>query len=427
MSTPHDLSHLAQRLSAVIVAAPLVLSACDLDTGPEDIGAEDPDASTPLSDEEVDELLDELPEPSLPAELLDYGHALPAHFDTQFVRNADNTPADNPITDAGATLGRVLFWDRRLSQTGAVACGSCHDPAFAFSDDAVLSEGFAGDLTGRNSMPLINARYYARGAMFWDERAASVEEQVLMPIQDSAEMGLSLEELVERVGATDYYAPLFTAAFGDGEVTSERISLALAQFVRSIVADDAPWDRGVAMVEGDIAQDFPNYSVAENRGKDLFFGRARCSVCHMPANPLAPPPPGPGGANAPTDNLALWYVDPPANNGLDAPNDTDDFGIGDITGDPRDTGKFKSPSLRNVAQTAPYMHDGRFATLAEVIEHYDTGVVDSPALDPRLRDPQTGMAQRLNLNAAERGDLEAFLRTLTDPTLADDPRWSDPF
>lgn len=370
--------------------------------------------------------IDELPSPTLPDTLLDYSHDLPDHFLTAQIDGFDNTPGDNPVTDAGATLGRVLFWDKRLSQNGAVACGSCHGPGTAFTDDAVLSEGFEGALTRRNSMPLINLAYYDRGAMFWDERADTLEDQVLMPIQDAGEMGLTLDELVERVEDADYYAPLFTAAFGDAEVTTDRISKALAQFVRSIVSYRSPWDEGVAMVNGNVAQDFPNYSAQENQGKAIFFGQsqggppAQCGACHMQGNAISPPPPGmPQG-----DNAAIFYGPVPANNGL---IDDEDDGFGEVTGDAQNNGEFKSPSLRNVAMTGPYMHDGRFDTLAEVVDHYVDGVEDHPNLHPLLRDPMTQQPVVLNLDDNDKAALVAFLETLSDPTLAADERWSSPF
>lgn len=406
----------ARPLSLILLGS--LLGGCNQDT-PTDDASDTSDTNT-TSDDGAN--LDELPEPTLPPTLLDYSHEFPDHFTTPFVLGSDNTPGDNPTTDAGATLGRVLFWDKRLSQNGTVACGSCHRPDHGFSDDIAQSVGFEGGLTRRNSMPLINTRFYDRGAMFWDERADTLEDQVLRPIQDAAEMGLTLEELVERVEGAQYYAPLFEDAFGDSEVTVERISFALAQFVRSIASYQSAWDQGVIMVGGDVDQDFPNFTAEQNRGKDLFFGQARCATCHMPANPLTPPPPG--GQAGPTDNLALWYVNEPVNNGL---FDDDDDGYGEVTGLAQDAGKFKSPGLHNVALTAPYMHDGRFATLLEVVEHYDSGVEDHPNLDPRLRDPQTQMPQRLGLTAEDRQALVAFLGALTDATLADDPRWADPF
>jgi cytochrome c peroxidase len=405
-------------LTHLVLLSSLLL-ACD-DAAPTDEASGTTDTTNGDGDGDGD--LDELSQPTLPPTTLDYDHAFPAHFTTPFVIGSDNTPGDNMTTDAGATLGRVLFWDRRSSQNGTVSCGSCHRPDAGFSDDVALSEGFAGDLTRRNSMSLLNARFYDRGAMFWDERADTLEDQVLRPIQDAAEMGLTLEELVVRVEGADYYAPLFEDAFGDSEVTVERISFALAQFVRSIASYQSAWDEGVQLVGGEVDQDFPNYTAEQNRGKDLFFGQARCATCHMPANPLTPPPPG--GQAGPTDNLALWYVNEPVNNGL---FDDDDDGYGEITGQAQDAGKFKSPSLRNVSLTAPYMHDGRFTTLLEVVEHYDSGVENHPNLDPRLRNPQTQMPQRLGLSAEDRSALVAFLETLEDPTLAEDPRWADPF
>lgn len=413
----HDLA-----LTHLVLLSSLLLGcdAASTEDSSSTTGSDDDDVGD--SDDDDDGNLDELSEPTLPPTTLDYDHAFPAHFTTPFVTGSDNTPGDNPTTDAGATLGRVLFWDRRLSQNGTVACGSCHQPAAGFSDDVALSEGFAGDSTRRNSMSLLNVRFYDRGGMFWDERADTLEDQVLRPIQDAAEMGLTLEELVVRVEDADYYAPLFADAFGDSEVTVERISFALAQFVRSIASYQSPWDEGVQLVGGEVDQDFPNYTAEQNRGKDLFFGQARCGTCHMPGNPLTPPPPG--GQAGPTDNLALWYVDEPVNNGL---FDDDDDGYGETTGAAQDAGKFKSPSLRNVSLTAPYMHDGRFASLLEVVEHYDSGVENHPNLDRRLRNPQTNMPQRLGLSAEDRGALVSFLETLEDPTMAEDPRWADPF
>ena len=374
--------------------------------------------------------LDDLPAPELPEALLDYDPDLPAHFRTAFVDGMDNTPADNPITNAGATLGRVLFWDRRLSQNGAVSCGSCHRPELGFSDELEQSEGFAGDHTRRNSMSLINLRWYEREAMFWDERAATLEDQVLMPIQDEAEMGLTLEELVARVEDADYYAPLFEAAFGTPDVSEERIAAAMAQFVRSIVSYQSRWDAGVTAVAGDIALDFPNFSDAENRGKRIFFGqhdpdtRGLCGTCHLQANPLSFAPPGPGPTPV-FDNTAVFFQIAPSNNGL---LDDDDDGVGETTGIDQDLGKFKVSSLRNVALTGPYMHDGRFATLEEVVAHYNDGVQAHPNLDPALREIGPGGGPlRLDLDAGDQAALVAFMRTLTDETLASDERWSDPF
>ena len=355
----------------------------------------------------------------LPATPYNYANPeLPAHFLTPPVRGLDNTPQDNPITDHGATLGRVLFYDTALSRNETVACGTCHQQAAGFSDTTQLSEGFAGGLTGRNSMGLSESRWYATGRFFWDERAATLEEQVLGPIQNEVEMGLTLTELVERVSTRPYYRDLFIAAFGDDAVTTERIARALAQFVRAMASYRSRFDEGLAAA-GSIRSQFANFTAEENLGKDLFLQpRTACVACH-----LGGPPPLPGQDFA---NQAIFLPLEPLNNGLDAGPVEDDNGVGDITGDPADDGRFKSSSLRNIAVTGPYMHDGRFATLAEVIDHYDSGVKPHPNLDPRLRGPNQ-QPRRMNLTPAEKGALVAFLGTLTDEALLADPKFSDPF
>ena len=367
------------------------------------------------------ELLATLPQPDLTADYVYAGDPRPAFARTPLTDSMDNTPAGNPITNAGATLGRVLFYDRLLSFNGRAACASCHAQADGFSDRRRLSEGFDGGLTGRNSMPLINLRYYGggqrAGAMFWDHRSASLEEQVLMPIQDQVEMGLTLDELVLRVSSASYYPSLFEDAFGSPTVDADRISRALAQFVRSIAAFDSRWDRAVAQGTP-INQDFASFSEQENEGKRLFFGpgpggppgppRPSCAVCHLPGGP---------------DNAALFFVDGPKNNGLP---DDQDTGFGAVTGRVTDDRRFKSPSLRNVVQTAPYMHDGRFASLEDVVRFYSNGIGQDPNLDRTLRDPE-GRPVRFNFSPTQQQAMIAFLRTLTDENVAVDPRFSNPF
>ncbi len=344
---------------------------------------------------------------------------LPAHFETGAVRAQDNTPGDNPTTDRGATLGRVLFYDTQLSANGTISCASCHAMTDAFTDTAQFSLGFDGGTTGRNSMSLVNSRWYANGRFFWDERADSLEDQVLMPIQDSVEMGLTLEELVSRVDEQAFYGPLFQDAFGDSEVTSERISRALAQFVRAMVSYRSRYDDGLVQVNGNPNAPFPNFTAEENQGKALFFSpQTNCAACHVNN-----PPPAPG---QPPANLAVFYVNIATNNGLDVDLNVSDNGIGDRTGLAQDMGKFKSPSLRNVALTAPYMHDGRLATLRNVVEHYNDGVQAHPNLDGRLRNPD-GTPRRLNLTPAQIDALVAFMRTLTDTSFVSDVKFSDPF
>jgi cytochrome c peroxidase len=353
----------------------------------------------------------------LPATPYRYGEVvLPAAYQTPAVRAQDNTPADNRITDNGATLGRVLFYDRALSANRTIACASCHDQAHAFADPARFSTGFDGSHGTRNAPAVTDARFYRRGRFFWDERAATLEAQVLMPIQNPIEMGLTLDELVTRVRTAPYYAYLFQRAFGDSDVTSDRIARALAQFSRSLVSYRSRYDVGLAAT-GDARAPFPAFTAEENQGKQLFLGRANCGSCHLFNGP---PQPGP------LANQAVFFVDIPTNNGLDATTAVADTGVGGQTGQARDLGRFKSPSLRNVAVTAPYMHDGRLATLADVVEHYRRGVQPHPNLDRRLMGPD-GTPRRLDLTDAEARALVAFLRTLTDDALLRDPWFANPF
>jgi cytochrome c peroxidase len=198
--------------------------------------------------------------------------------------------------------------------------------------------------------------------------------------------------------------------------------------VRSIVSYASRWDEGVVQVAS-LADPFPNYTAEENRGKTIFFGqhdlatRGLCGSCHMRENPLATLPPGPG-PQPPLINRAFFQPVGPTDNGL--PTLEGDLGVGGQTGQPRDNNLFKPSSLRNIALTAPYMHDGRFATLEEVVDFYDHGITATPNLHPALRD-QDGAPLRLNLSPSDRAALVAFLRTLTDPTLATDPRFANPF
>lgn len=339
----------------------------------------------------------------LPAVAANYADpVLPPPFLQRPIIDQDNTPPDNPVSDAGATLGRVLFYDKRLSINHTIACASCHQQEHGFSDPQRFSTGFAGGLTGRNSMGLANARWYQRRAFFWDERAATLEIQVLQPIQNAVEMGMSLPLLETRLAAEPYYQTLFTSAFGTPAVTSDRISRALAQFVRSIISTQTKYDAGVPV-------NFSNFTTQENQGRNLFNGAGGCAACHGTDNFV------------PGNNIF--------NNGLENPYT--DKGVGEVTGRTRDEGLFKVPSLRNIALTGPYMHDGRHATLDAVIEHYNSGVVNHPNLSPQLRNPpgspNAGQPRRLNLTTAQKAALAAFLRTLADTGLAAAPEFSDPF
>lgn len=346
---------------------------------------------------------------NLPSTPFNYaGQALPAYLTSPNIQGQINTPADNPISNEGATLGRVLFYDKNLSANNTISCASCHKPELGFSDTAVKSKGFNGGLTGRNSMSLINARFYAPGSFFWDQRAATLEAQVVTPIQDLVEMGMTLPALETKLQTLAYYPPLFTKAYGDGTVTSDRISKALSQFVRSIVSYQSRYDAGRAAFPAAPAPApnaiFPNFTAEENRGKELFLLPANgCAACHGTETFVAP------GEK---------------NNGIDMV--TTDRGFGAVSNNNNRDATFKVTSLRNIELTAPYMHDGRFKTLEDVVEHYSTGVKNHPTLSPQMKLPN-GQPRLLNLSAADKAALVAFLKTLTDRTIATDEKYGNPF
>jgi cytochrome c peroxidase len=325
----------------------------------------------------------------------------------------DNTPATNLTTNDGATLGRVLFYDKNLSANGTIACASCHVQANGFSDSNVLSIGFDGGTTRRHSMGLINARWYGRGRFFWDERAETLEEQVLEPFQDPVEMGMTLDGVVSAVENQDFYSELFNNAFDSEEISSEKISKALAQFIRSIVSVSSKYDEGRAQV-GLPTEDFPNFSDSENNGKSMFIESKNlngvgCIGCH---------------ATEAFINLESG----PFNNGLDLVTDADNGALETFPNVDRFKGAFKVPSLKNIELTAPYMHDGRFATLEEVVKHYNSGVQNHTNLSKGLTVDDAGVIpQSLNLTEQEKTDLVNFLKTLTDNEIISDPKFSDPF
>jgi cytochrome c peroxidase len=247
-------------------------------------------------------------------------------------------------------------------------------------------------------MNLVNLRFHVKGRFFWDERGGNLESMVLLPVENRLEMGLNLDLLPGILGRDPRYAELFSQAFGDAEVTNDRIARALAQFLRSLVSYQSRYDEGRARANK-AADDFANFTAQENRGKALFL--RNCSLCHLP------------------DQEAHFVMTEPVNTGLDDDTERTDGGVGDITANPRDVGRFKSPSLRNVEVAGPYMHDGRFPTLEAVIDHYSSGGKKHPNRDVRI--------QPLHFTDSEKAALIAFLKTLTDRTFLEDPRFSDPF
>lgn len=315
----------------------------------------------------------------------------------------DKQPAGNRTTNAGATLGRVLFYDKRLSITNTVACSSCHEQSHGFARPERFSVGALGVPTKRNAMALANVRYNIQHFWFSDMRAETLQALVLEPLQNPEELGSSLQRVEAKLRATDFYPPLFEAAFGSPEITHERVARALAQFLQALISYRTEFDRAYNPMTPGPPDPAAVLDAQEMRGLEIFSETGRCTSCHeLHAN-----------ANE-------WQ----ANNGID--DVLTDTGT-QHPGMQRDgsLGVFRAASLRNVAVTNPYMHDGRFATLREVIEHYDHGVKDSPNLDRLLRS-DTG-PRRLNLSEQDKDALEAFLRTLTDTALLSDPKFSNPF
>jgi cytochrome c peroxidase len=332
---------------------------------------------------------------------------LPGYLKTPAIAGQDNTPATNPVTDWGATLGRVLFYDKTLSINNTIACASCHKQALSFSDDKTLSVGFAGGFTGRNSMTLVNAKYYSGGKFFWDERAATLEIQTLTPVQDHVEMGMNLDTLVARLKTKAHYPVLFQKAFGSQTISSDKVANALAQFVRSIISYQSKFDAGRATInppQDPVQTPYSNFTAQENQGKQLFFSpQLACAACHGTETFTAPMP---------------------KNNGLENPSV--DKGVGGISNIALQVGDFKVSSLKNIELTAPYMHDGRFTTLEQVVEHYNSGIVANPNLSPQLRNPD-GTPKQMNLTTDQKAALVAFLKTLTDRAITTDAKFSDPF
>ena len=333
--------------------------------------------------------------------------------------NKDNT-GNNIITDAKATLGRVIFYDKQLSINNTESCGSCHAQKFAFGDTALSSLGVLNGRTGRHSMRLINSRFSNERRFFWDERAATLEEQTTQPVKDHAELGFSGENgrpafttLLAKLQALGYYQELFRFVYGDENVTEPRLQECLSQFVRSIQSFDAKYDQGRVVAQDN--QQFPNFTQQENVGKGLFLAAPQFSADGVRiAGGL-----GCAGCHAPPE----FSIDPNSgNNGI----------IGVLNGTGIDINNTRAPSLRDLVGidgtlNGPMMHTGGITSLNTLIGHY--GRINlapgNTRLDPRLR--PNGVGQQLNLNANEVDAVVAFLKTLTGNAVYTDPRWSDPF
>ena len=283
-------------------------------------------------------------------------------------------PDDNPLTKAKIELGRHLFYDKRLSEDFSISCASCHLQEHAFSDPNRVSIGVEGRTGSRNAPSLANVAY--NSSLLWEGGVRTLEQQAIVPITHVDEMNLHTDTLVARLNEIGTYKGLFLEAWGDDNITIERITKSLASFERELISGDAPYDQWNRGEEEALSE-------SAKRGRTLFFGeKADCFHCH-------------GGFNF-TDNLFH-------NNGLSA---TEDEGRFILSQHELDKGKFKTPTLRNIEVTAPYMHDGRFATLEEVIDHYNNGGEGHPNSDVLMRP--------LNLTEEEQEDLITFLKALTD-------------
>jgi cytochrome c peroxidase len=315
----------------------------------------------------------------------------------------DTQPADNRTTDAGATLGRVLFYDKRLSITNTHACSSCHQQNLGFASPNRFDTGILGIPLKRSAMALANARYNINSAWFSDLRATGdLRNLIFIPIDNHDELGMALFPIESKLAAEAFYPPLFAAAFGTPDVTRDRIAAAIAQFVQSLISYRSKWDLAHNPMTNGPGDPASVLNAQELQGMQIYL--ARCATCHESSA-----------------NTNVWQ----ANNGLDAVP-TDPGTLNPAFQRNGSIGVFRAASLRNIAVSAPYMHDGRFATLREVIDHYDSGIQDSPNLDPILRDSM-GAPWQLHLSDSDKAALEAFLDTFTDTAFLTDPKFSDPF
>lgn len=325
-----------------------------------------------------------------------YKLAIPSHFPDMPI------PEDNPMTEEGVLLGRMLFYEKQLSGDNTISCGTCHAPANAFSDPNQFSTGIDGAQGNRNSMALVNLGWQT--SFFWDGRSHTLEEQILEPVPNPVEMHQSWPDAIAKLKKDVNYRNAFYRAFGTEDFDSTHVAKAIAQFLRTMISGNSKYDVIYKYVNSIpfSAQDqqiWNTVTTDELAGYDLFqsLNGADCFHCH---------------------NGPLMQVQKFSNNGLDAV--FTDLGRGLITGNPADNGKFKVPTLRNIELSAPYMHDGRFATLDDVIEHYSTGIHQSATIDPLIEFASQGGVQ---LDADQRLLLKAFLKTLTDHEFVTNPNF----
>jgi cytochrome c peroxidase len=315
-----------------------------------------------------------------------------------------NLPSDNPLTVQGVQLGRMLFYDTKLSKDDSQSCASCHKQEDGFSDKRKFSIGVENLPGKRQAMAVFNMAWH-ENEFFWDGRAHLLREQALMPIEDPLEMNETLANAIEKLSNEKNYRDQFSRAFGSTEITAEKMSLALEQFMMSIVSSDSKYDQFLAGTA--------SLTPSEERGRKLFFAEY---------NPFFPDQSGADCAHCHSGRS--FENDEYMNNGLDAEADITDIGRETVTGNTNDRAKFKVTTLRNIELTAPYMHDGRFQTLEEVVEHYNSGIQTSATADPTVLNTQsTG----LMLSPQDKQDLVNFLKALTDDTFLNEVAYGSPF
>lgn len=323
----------------------------------------------------------------------------PPHFS-----NPMPIPVDNPTTEEGVELGRFLFYDKRLSRDNTISCACCHKQEGAFADPGrQFSLGVDGQESLLNSMAIINMIWQSH--FFWNGRSHSLEHQAFFPVVDPLEMDNTWDDVVQKISAVDFYPAMFKAAYGDENVTQDRIIKAISQFQRTLISSNSKYDKAKLRTPPQAT-----FTPLEEHGFFLFelSEKGDCFHCH--------------GATFSGQTFAAFGAVQFSNNGIDGPGEMNP-GRYEVTGDPSDFGKFKIPTLRNVALTGPYMHDGRFATLREVIEHYNSGGKMSATIDVNMKHVGVG----LNLTEYDKQALEAFLETLTDADFVTNPAFSDPF
>jgi cytochrome c peroxidase len=305
-------------------------------------------------------------------------------------------PSNNPLTLEGIALGKKLFFDPILSGDGTQSCASCHNPQKAFTDTTQFSEGLDGNVGTRNSMPLFNLAWNFNERFAWDGKELSLERQALEPVTNPIEMHSNWKNVAEKLKNHSEYPTLFSQVFGLAAIDSTLVVKAISQFERTLISGDSKFDK---YLRGETT-----LTVHEKNGFNVFMDEAKgdCFHCHG------------------SDNNPLWTDNAFHNNGLD--ENFTDLGLGRVSGDPADNGKFKSPSIRNLAFTAPYMHDGRFASLEEVINHYSEGLKPSSTIDPLMKKVSEG---GVGLSTQDKVDLKAFLLSLSDIDFVNNPKFQE--